>query len=200
MLQRLGVGSGRAGERAQALGFGREPEAVGGLGVVERLDAEPVPGSEDLLGFGVPDHEREHAAQLANPVGTVVVVTGDDHLAVARGAEGRMIIADQPSPQFDEVVDLAVEDHRVALGVLRWSPTQRLAGALDVDDAEPVESQRDPVVVPDGGVVGAAVPRAGHAFGDLLDLLVTQASCRDERHQAAHCRSHRPVEGCLFRT
>ena len=83
MLQRLGVGSGRAGERAQALGFGREPEAVGGLGVVERLDAEPVPGSEDLRGFGVPDHEGEHAAQLANPVGTVVVVAGDDHLAVA---------------------------------------------------------------------------------------------------------------------
>ena len=83
-----------------------------------------------------------------------------------------MIIADQPSPQFDEVVDLAVEDHRVAFRVLRWSPTQWLAGALNVDDAESVESQRDPVVVPDGSVVGAAVPRAGHAFGDLLDLLV----------------------------
>jgi len=83
MLQRLGICSGRASEFAQTLGFGREREAVGGLGVVERLDSEPVPGTEGLLGFGVPDHEGEHAAQLANPIGAVVVVAGDDHFTVA---------------------------------------------------------------------------------------------------------------------
>ncbi len=192
MRQGLAVDRGRPGQCAKALRLGRESVPVGGPGDVQRLDAEPVAGPEDLLGLGVPDDEGEHAAQLLDPVGAVVVVAGHDGLAVTLGVEYRVVVCAQSGAQFDVVVDLAVEHHRVAIGVLGRPPTQRLVGPFDVDDAESIEAHGNPVVVPDGGVVGASVPGASHTLGDLRDAFVVQLSCRDEAHQAAHVPFHRP--------
>ena len=186
VLQRAGVHPCRAGELAQALGLGAERHAVRRRGGVERLDAEPVAGAEGPLPSGVPDDEGEHAAQPLHPVGPVVVVAGDDGLAVALGVEDGAVGGGQLGAQLEVVVDLAVEDHPVAVGVLGRAPAQRLAGVLDVDDRQAVEAQRRAVVVPDLGVVGAAVPLEGHPRPHLVDALGAQGVGGDERHETAH--------------
>jgi len=194
--QGIGVDHGRPGQRPQALRLRREPEAVAGLGEIQRLDAEPVARPESRLGLGVPDDEREHAAQLLDPVGAVIVVARHDRLAVARRAEDRLVIGGQPGAQLDVVVDLPVEGHRVAVGIVRGAPAQRLLGAFDVDDAQPVEAEDRAVVMPDRGVVRPTMPCANHAFGDLADPCLIERAGRDEAHQATHRNTYRPADSC----
>ena len=57
------------------------------LGVVERLDAEPVAGQQQLAAARVPHREGEHAAQALDGAGAEVLVEVDDRFGVARGAE-----------------------------------------------------------------------------------------------------------------
>ena len=70
------------------------------------------------------------------------------------------------SPQFQVVVDLAVEHQHVAVGRVGGAPAQRLMAVRDVDDRQPVEAEHDLAVVPGARLVGTAVPhqvrRAGH--------------------------------------
>ena len=90
---------------------------------------------------GVPQREREHAAQPRQRVGAPVVVGGDDGLAVAVGGEHGAVTGRQFGAQFQVVVDLAVEHQHVAVGRLGRAPAQRLMAMRDVDDRQPVEPE-----------------------------------------------------------
>ncbi len=177
---------GRAGEFPQSLGLRGERHAVVGGRGEQRLDAERVTGAEQHPLLGVPDQEREHAAQPRHPVGAVVVEAGDDRLAVTLGAKCRAELLRQLGPQLQVVVDLAVEHQGVPVRVLRRSPAQRLVGVLDVDDGQPVEAEHHVAVVPGAGLVGAAVPGAHHAGRDGVDPRRRRAVEGDEPHQSAH--------------
>ena len=108
---------------------------------VQRLDAERIAGAEQFTLDGVPQGEREHAAQPGQRVRTPVVVGGDDRLAVAVGGEHGAVFGCQLCAQLEVVVDLAVEHQHVAVGGLRRTPAQRLVAVRDVDDRQPVETE-----------------------------------------------------------
>ena len=109
-----------------------------GCGVVERLDADPIAREEEAPGAGVPDREREHAAEALDArVSPLLVAVHDDF---------RVGVRPEPVPaalelgaQRRKVVDLAVEDdpHRVVF------VRQRLLAGGDVDDAQPAVGEAD---------------------------------------------------------
>ena len=69
--QRVGVEIAQFARVGQGLALGREPQhplGPRGNAVVERLDAELVPGAEQLPRLGVPDGEREHTAEPVHDV------------------------------------------------------------------------------------------------------------------------------------
>ena len=79
-----GVGSGVLQHR---LDFGAEHESAAAVGVVQRLDAQPVACQQQPLPPDVPERECEHAAQLADTIVAGVLVQVDDRFRVAVGGE-----------------------------------------------------------------------------------------------------------------
>ena len=72
----------------QRLDLGAEDDAAAGqLGVVERLDAQPVAGEQQPARAGVPHREREHAAEAIDAALAPLFVAVDDDLGVGAGAE-----------------------------------------------------------------------------------------------------------------
>ena len=139
----------------------REAERpVGVVCHVQRLLAEPVAREDQLSGAVVPQGEREHPVELADEPRAPLLVGMRDHLAVGAGGE-RVPVAREALAQLDVAVDLAVEDDvdRAVLVAIRLMP------AGDVDDRQPTDRERDPVVVMDAGLIGAAVHDRGR---DLL--------------------------------
>ena len=148
---------GAAEQLEQRLLLGAERDrAVGEPGGEQRLDPERVARAERRPGLGVPDDEREHAAQPVDDVLAPQVVAGDDRLGVALGRERRRPRRRARLAQLQVVVDLAVEDDPVAaVGV-----GHRLVAVLDVDERQPVEAEHGPAVPPGLVLVGAAVAHA----------------------------------------
>jgi hypothetical protein len=178
VLQRREVEVGRRAAEAhrgrqleQALLLAAEEHAVRAGGHEERLDAERVARAEQHPLPAVPDQEREHAAQPADRGRPPVVVGGDDGLGVALGAEAGAVAGGELGAQLRVVVDLAVENDRVTSGrsVGRPGgvriPVQRLVGAVDVDDGQPVEPEEHVGVGPRAALVRAAVAGAGQGAG-----------------------------------
>ncbi len=154
-------GAGRGGERVQGLALAGQPQPVRRLQQVERLDPERVPGRVHGAGAVVVGDEREHAAQPGQRRLAPVVERRRQHLGVTLGRERGVVLADQLGAQLAIVVDLAVEHHRPAVGVV-----QRLRRVVPVDDREPVEAERVPVAVLDPGVVRTPVPHALQRRGE----------------------------------
>src|SRR5262249_31732358 len=118
-----------------------------GTGVEEGLLADPVAGQEEGVVLFVPEGEGEHAAQMLDTAGAVLLVGVDDRLGVALAVKA-VAEALQAGSQLREVVDFSVErypDGAVLVG-------HRLAAAYQVDDAE--------ATLPQGGrtVDGEAFP------------------------------------------
>ena len=103
---------------------------------VQRLDAEPVAGEEQRLRRGVPDGEREHAAQPSYAIGALVLVEMEDGLGVALSGE-LVSPCNQPTPELAIVVDLAVEDDDLRPIFVE----NRLSPASQIDDAEPAHPE-----------------------------------------------------------
>ena len=99
---------------------------------MQRLDANPVAGDEQLLGARVPDRERKHPAQFVHAHLAEVFVQVNDGLRVAVCAE-LVAFGFEPVAQLGKVVDLTIEHdpHRAVL------VAHRLMAAADIDDAEP---------------------------------------------------------------
>ena len=136
----------------QRLQLRREEELAAGLGIVERLDAQPVASHQQRPAARIPEGEGEHAAQLLHAVGLVLLVEVDDRLRVRRGVEG-MPTRLELAAELPEVVDLAVEDdpHRAVL------VPDGLAPGLEVDDPQAPHPQAHPRTQMKAVVVGAAM-------------------------------------------
>ena len=154
----------------------------------QRLDAERITRAEQFLLDGVPQREREHAAQPGQRVGAPVVVGGDDGLTVAVGAKHGTVIGRELGAQFEVVVDLAVEHQHVAVRRLGRTPAQRLMAMRDVDDRQPVEAQHDMVVGPGARLVGTAVAHEMRGARNGIDQRRGNVSGRvgKQGQQSAH--------------
>ena len=124
-----------------------------GDAVVERLDAELVPGAEQLPRPAVPDGEREHTAQPVHDVLADPGVGLEQHLGVAARSQHHALLP-QFGAQLDVVVDLAVEDHPVAAV---GGPHRLMATLRQVDDRQPLIAQSDIVVAVEAFVIRPTV-------------------------------------------
>src|SRR5699024_8626346 len=113
-----------------------EQELVSLLVIVERLDAENVPGAEELLFFLVPDDKGKHAPQLLQNLLPVLLVPVENGLRIRAGFKDGSLFR-QVLPQRLEVVDLPVE-HQLRGAVL---VEKGLPAARQVDDGKPPEAQ-----------------------------------------------------------
>ena len=95
--------------RDQRLELGGEHHAVAARQVVQRLDAERVPGQDQVAGALVDDGEREHAAEPAQRIRSPAPPRLEHHLGVGRGGEPDAA-GGQLGPQRPVVVQLAVVD------------------------------------------------------------------------------------------
>src|SRR5205085_8015795 len=115
----------------------REGEAPSGVAVVEGLDAEAVARAEQPPPPAVPERDRPHPVEALDAVVAPLLVGGEDHLRVARGAEPAALRLEL-APQLTVVVDLAVveEPERTVLARERL---HRLRA--EVDDRQPAEAE-----------------------------------------------------------
>ena len=119
----------RAGILQQGLELAGEEESVRFEAVEQRLLAEAVASEKQLFSPVVPDGQREHAAEVSDAVGTVLLVKVDDGLGVAMRAEA-MAAGFEVRPQLAVVVDFAVEGNPDRLVLVR----QRLSPGGEVDN------------------------------------------------------------------
>ena len=188
------LGADRGRERLE---LGGEHHSLAALPVVQRLDAERVPGQDQLAGPLVEQREREHAAEPGQRVRAPGPPGLQHDLGVGPGDEPGTA-GGQFGPQQLEVVQLAVVDEgQAVLG-------QRLvSGGAEVDDRQPAvtELDCDPVVfvVPPPGCVRAAVrDPVGHDVHQLVavGLLVAPSnSAHVSLRSAAGRRSRRRASG-----
>lgn len=142
------------------LGLGAEEHAVGGLVVVEGLDAHPVADHDEALDALVPDRERVHAVEAFGDGLAPFEVAVQDDLGVGVGGEP-VPAGGEFGPQLGEVVGLARVDEGDRPAAL--FDGHGLAPARKVDDREPAVAESGRPVGPDAAVVGtAAVHRLGH--------------------------------------
>ncbi len=129
-----------------------EDDALWPIVDVERLDAQPVAGEEELLAPPIPDGKPEHAVEPSHAVRSPLLVGVDDRLGVAARAEA-VAAGLQLGPQLGVVVDLAVEDdldRTVLVG-------HRLVPPGEVDDAQPAHPDGQAAFHPVALVVRAPV-------------------------------------------
>ena len=82
----MGRGAGlRMGENRRNV-TGEDQVAVD-LGIIERLDAQPISGDKAFPGNRVPDDKGKHAIQLLQAIGTIFLVGVQDHLCIGGGFE-----------------------------------------------------------------------------------------------------------------
>ena len=124
--------------------------------IVERLDAQAVPGAEKSTGVLVPDGEREHAAEVRDAVRAVLLIGVQDGFGVAMGCVA-MAGGFQARAEIGVVEDLSVVDNpetAVFVG-------HRLMAGGDVDNAEAAMAQRRTGIVVKAVVVGSAMRDSG---------------------------------------
>ncbi len=143
--------------REQRLDLRREQQPLGGRVEIQRLHPEVVPREQHLAVPPVVEHEGEHAVEPGDALGTVLLVQPEDDLRIRRRLEGVPARAEFV-PQFDVVVDLAVEDDHRTLG------GHRLVAAREVDDREPLVGEcHRPLRELPGVVRPAVADDRGHA-------------------------------------
>ena len=113
-----------------------EQELVSLLVIVEGLDAENVPGAEELLLFLVPDDKGKHAPQLLQNLLPVLLVPVENGLRIRAGFK-HMALFQQVVPQGLKVVNLPVEHQHLGAVLVE----KGLPAALQVDDGKPPEAQ-----------------------------------------------------------
>ncbi len=126
----------------------------------QRLHAQPVTGEEQRTLLAVVDCEGEHPVEAAEAFDPPALPRGEDHLAVAVGAELRAQPC-QLAPQLAKIVDFAVEHQRRA----PVGGRHRLGRAREIDDRQAAEAEADPRRGPHAAVVRPAVDQSiAHPF------------------------------------
>ncbi len=140
--------------------LGAEDQLIARESVVERLDAEAIPGEKQLSRLRVPDGEREHSVEVAHRVRAELLVGVDHHLGVRPGLESMAELREKVA-QALVVVDFAIEDDPERPVFVR----DRLMASLDVDDGEPPRGEPGPGVEEGSFIVRTAVgDRSRHRF------------------------------------
>jgi hypothetical protein len=153
IVERAGVDVERhPRQQRQRLEFGTEREPGGLVGIIERLDPDGIARQRQPTRVHIPHRDREHAVELRPDVVAPAFVAGKDDLGIARALEHTAERL-QLAPQVTEIVDLAVEDQRVAA----VGRVEGLMPAFDVDDAQPAHPEAEVAIGHHALVVGAAV-------------------------------------------
>ena len=169
------------GEQRLDLGCARKSALV--AAVIQRLLSEVIARRQQAATLRVPQHEREHAAQVIEQAIAIALVQRDDDFAVAVGQEA-VAVALELAAQLAVVVDLAVADQPDrAVGVV-----QRLLSAGQVDDRQPAVSERDERIVIDPFAVRPAMgQRIQHApHGEVARRVGPVGVGIDDACDAAH--------------
>ena len=154
-IQRFGApvaGHGRILENR--LHLGAKAHAQRRDGVIQGLDADPIPHEQQAALRLVPQRIREHAAEPIDGAVAPLFVRVHDHFCVRMRAEP-VSVRDQLCTQLGEVVNLAVEHDADRPVLVR----QRLIAGRQIDDAQTA------VPEPDAGADVEAV-RIGTAMRD----------------------------------
>ena len=151
------------------------------LRVVQRADAEVVPGEKEALPGGVPDGEGELAVELIDAGRAPILVKVNEHLRV-RGRIETVPLRFQPGPELRIIIDLAVEDDPdrprfVADG---------LGAGREVDDAQAGVAEPGEVVEVEALLVGAPVGEGGRHGGQALRGGAAFAPRIEDPGDAAH--------------
>ena len=88
---------------------GEKQRAVGAAAVVQRLDAEHIPRTEQHPGAAVPQRKREHPAQPGQQLAAPLLPSVQQDLGVGAGGKG-VAQRRQLGGQRTVVVDFAVEN------------------------------------------------------------------------------------------
>ena len=165
MVERAPVERARdVGELEEGPELRRKQQPAIDLGVIERLDPDPVSGQEQLSSAVVPEREGEHATQIVDTPRPVFLVQVHDRLGVARRPEP-VTAGLEVGPQLGEVVDLAVEDqpHRAVL------VGDRLVAGGEVDDAEAAHPEHRAGPRVEAFIVRAAVDHGAAQGAHLIE-------------------------------
>ena len=100
--------------RENRLDLGPHPERLAVAVHVDRLHAEPIARDQDPSAQRVDEHQPPHAVQPVEGVVAPLDERVKEDLGVAVGSELHAVLSLELLAQFEVVVDLAVEDQRVA--------------------------------------------------------------------------------------
>jgi hypothetical protein len=179
--------------RSECLDFGREGDAVAVEGITKWFDADPVARQQQALQAPVPERKCEHAAQMMHDIGTPLLVSVHDCLAIAVAAEP-MASRHQFGSQLAIVVDLTVRYQPDGLVFIR----QRLSTRSRINDCKTSVRECDRAFQVDVAAIGAAVfePRihgVGHVAPRWSAVKVQMTG------DAAHQRSESGLRNCMFK-
>ena len=132
--------------------FRAEQQSLGREFVIERLDAEAIAGDEEGFRVAVPDGKREHAAQVIDAVGPVLLEGVNDGFGVAVSAV-LVAASDELFAQGLVVVDFAVEDDPERAIFIR----ERLVAGGEIDNAEAAHADAEAAIDVKALVVRPAV-------------------------------------------
>ena len=146
------------------LELGAEIEVAAAAAKVERLDAHAVAGEQQAFLGGLPEGQREHAAEALEAGGVPLQQAAEDHFGVATGVETMAQRFKLPA-QLGVIVDFAVEDQHG--GAIVGGHGLLSAGEIDNLQADGAEGDIGRVI--DVLLVGAAMNQghggAADAFG-----------------------------------
>ena len=117
----------------------RKAQTPGRLGVIERLDAEPVAREHDAAGLALPDRESEHAVEALDAARAPFRIGFEDDFGVALREEAISLLHELAA-QLAIIINAAVENDREA--------EQRIDHRLlrcgrKIDDAETAVTERN---------------------------------------------------------
>ena len=167
----------------EALDLGaKQQRAVGGLVVIERLDAKDVAGTKELVLVLVVNHKRVHAAQAVDQVLAPLLVAVHQDLGVGVAVEG-VAGCLQLGAKLLEVIDLAVENDRDLAVVARHGLS---ASFGKVKNRKTTEAKGNVVDDMLAAHIGTTVDDAiHHGRENQLTLFI----CTGKTDKTAHARS-----------
>ena len=157
-----------------------EQQRARGPGPVERLDAEAIAHEQETALRGVPDREREHAAEPVHALLAPLFIGVDNGLGVGLRPVGVSVRLELLA-HLGVVVDLAVEHHPHRAVLVR----QRLLPRAQIDDAETAVREGGLCVAMQPPFVGAPVrDDVAHPHGARRRVLIEPVDCNDSSDSA----------------
>src|SRR5260370_1196953 len=165
----------------EGLELGSECDNPRRMHIVKGLDPDPVPREKQPARLGIPNREREHAAETLDSAGALLFVEVQHRFRVALGAEA-VTATEELGAKAPVVVDLAVEDDR--LGPILGE--DRLLSTHQVDDGEPPHAEPRASRHEDPLIVGTPVADRRAHGPDPLRLHRALRILVDDAYDAAH--------------